>query len=73
MSKLKSDSETFSSANSETRMNLTEILQFIVYYLTVLVCPSIFIGLFVFTLGMKERDTKLKLREIMQSVFKKMF
>jgi hypothetical protein len=54
-------------------MNLTEILQFIVYYLTVLVCPSIFIGLFVFTLGMKERDTKLKLREIMQSVFKKMF
>jgi hypothetical protein len=33
----------------------------------------VFVFLLVFTLGLRERDSKLRFREIMQSVFKKMF
>ena len=54
-------------------MDLGNVLQYVAYHLVTLVYPSIFIGLFVFTLALKERDTKLKLREIMQGVFKKLF
>jgi len=35
--------------------------------------PIIYIFLLVYTLAMKERDSKLKIREIMQGFFKKLF
>ena len=46
---------------------------YLVYYSMIYIFPVAFIFFLVFTVALRERDTKLKFREIMQSIFKKYF
>lgn len=46
---------------------------YLIYYAMIYGFPIVFVFLLVFTLGLKERDTKLKIREIAQNVFKRLF
>ncbi len=48
---------------------LSELFAWLVVYCF----PTIFIFLLIITVGMKEHDTKLRFREIMQGLFKRIF
>jgi len=52
---------------------LQHFFYYLVYYLMIYVFPMAFIFFLVFTVALKERDTKLKIWEITQNVFKKLF
>ncbi len=52
---------------------LLDCFYYLVYYSMIYVFPLAFIFLLVFTIGLKERDTKLKIREITQNLFKRLF
>jgi len=54
-------------------MRLLWYLQYLLYWFVIYCIPSIFIFFLVITLAMKERDTKLKIREITQNIFKLIF
>jgi hypothetical protein len=58
---------------SEIRMFFLDGLSELFTWLVVYCFPTIFIFLLIITVGMKERDTKLKFREIMQGLFKRIF
>ena len=45
----------------------------LIYYSMVYVFPLAFIFFLVFTIGLRERDTKLKIREITKNLFKRLF
>jgi hypothetical protein len=46
---------------------------YLVYYSMIYIFPVAFVFFLVFTVALKELDTKLRFREIMQSIFKKLF
>ena len=46
---------------------------YLVYYAMLYGFPIVYIFLLVFTLALKERDSKLKIREITACLFKKLF
>ncbi len=52
---------------------LQDLFYYLVYYSMIYVFPIAFIFFLVFTLALKERDTKLKFREIAQNIFRKIF
>lgn len=45
----------------------------IFYYLITVGCFSFYVGLLVFTLGLREFQTNIKIREIGKNLFKKFF
>jgi len=49
------------------------LLYYFVYYSMIYIFPFAFFFLLVFTVALKERDTKLKIREIGVNLFKKFF
>jgi len=65
--------ETFSAYSSENSMNLKYILHQILSFFIINCAFPMFVFFLVFTLGLRERDSKLRLREIMHCVIKKLF
>ena len=53
--------------------DLTNFLYYLVYYSIIYVFPFAFFFFLVITVGMRDRDSKLKFREIMQGFFRKWF
>jgi len=45
---------------------------YLVYYSMIYIFPVAFIFFLVFTVALKERDRKLRVREIIQSIFRKL-
>jgi len=54
-------------------MSFLEILATILSYVLGIGCFSLYVGLLVFTIGLREIQTNLKIREIGKSLFKKFF
>jgi len=52
---------------------LQDFFYCLVYYSMIYIFPIAFVFFLVFTVALKERDTKLKIREITQNLFKKLF
>lgn len=55
---------------------LTELryaLYYLVYYSMIYIFPVAFVFFLVFTTALRERDTKLRIREITENLFKKLF
>lgn len=54
-------------------VTLQEILSTIFYYAVTVGCFSVYVGLLVFTIGLRELQTNLKIKEIAKNLFKKFF
>lgn len=54
-------------------MNLSCIFHQILWFFIIDCAFPLFVFLLVLTLGLRERDSKLKIRELMQNSFKKFF
>jgi len=52
---------------------LQSAFDYLVYYSMIYIFPVAFIFFLIFTVGLRERDTKLKFREIIHGIFKKLF
>ena len=61
------------SVKAEMLRELQSFLYYLVYYSMIYIFPLAFIFFLVFTIALKERDTKFKIREITQNLFKKLF
>jgi hypothetical protein len=65
--------ETFPIYNSEKLMSLISIIHQILSFFIVYCAFPTFVFLLVFTLGLRESDSKLQIRELMRGGFKKFF
>ena len=53
-------------------MDFFDLLRTVFYYAVTVGCFSIYIGLLVFTVGLRELQTNLKIREIGKNLFKRL-
>ncbi len=63
----------FFAVNRRMFKELHTAFYYLVYYSMIYLFPIAFIFFLVFTVGLRERDTKLKFQEIIHGIFKKFF